>query len=186
MLFHQKKYLLLPYLGDHLSNFLTFDIPSVENFASKFTHHSSWTTNSMYHFIHWLDQQNAIWLHGTKKVLISFWLWNVVWLHSQTQMGFYLQFWLSGECIYVKAKMNNLKTPTNSEHRWSTATKELPLMSHMLKLFLNTLKTPKTPLAFPSYQWKHACLHWIFCKKDYQYGLPWSDNNHCPFNDQTW
>ena len=28
------------------------DIPPVKNFTSKFTHHSSWTTNSMYHLIH--------------------------------------------------------------------------------------------------------------------------------------
>ena len=44
----------------------------------------------------------------------------------------------------------------------------------------------KDPLAFPSYCQKHACLHWTFCKKDYQYGLPWDDNNHCPFHNQTW
>ena len=44
----------------------------------------------------------------------------------------------------------------------------------------------KDPLAFPSYWWKHACLHWTFCKKDYQYRLPQDDKNHCPFHDQTW
>ena len=44
----------------------------------------------------------------------------------------------------------------------------------------------KDPFTFPSYQQKYACLHWTFCKKDYQYGLPQDDNNHCPFYDQTW
>ena len=72
------------------------DIPPVKNLASKFTHHPSWTTNSMYRLIHWLGQQDAMRLHGTKKVPIPSWLWIVVWLHPQTQMGFYLQFWLSG------------------------------------------------------------------------------------------
>ena len=45
----------------------------------------------------------------------------------------------------IKAKRNNLKTPTSFEHGWSTVTKELPPMSHMPKLFLNILKTLKTP-----------------------------------------
>ena len=67
----------------------------VENFASKLIYYPSWATNSMYHLIYWLGRQNAIWLCGTKKVLIPSWLWNVVWLHSQTQMGLYFQFWLS-------------------------------------------------------------------------------------------
>ena len=44
--------------------------------------------------------------------------------------------------------MNNLKTPTNSEHKCSTATKELPPRSLTPKLFLNTLKTPKILLLF--------------------------------------
>ena len=31
---------------------IQIDIPPVENFASKFTHHPSWATDSMYHLIH--------------------------------------------------------------------------------------------------------------------------------------
>ena len=51
VLFHQKKFSLLHYHGDHLSDFLTFHSNwyfSVENSSSKFTHCPSWATNSMY------------------------------------------------------------------------------------------------------------------------------------------
>ena len=125
------------------SHFFWIDIPPVKKFSSKFTHHPSWATNSMYCLIHWLGQQNAIQLHRTKKVSIPSWLWIMVWLCPQTQMGLYLQFWLSRRQVCIKVKMNNLKTPTNSEHEWSIATKEHPLSSHVPKSFINTLLTPK-------------------------------------------
>ena len=47
-----------------------------------------------------------------------------------------------------KNKDKQPQDPTNFKHKWSIATKEHPPLSHMLKLFLNILKTPKTPLPF--------------------------------------
>ena len=70
--FHCSPILAITYLTS--LHPIWIDIPPAENFSSKFTHHPSWATNSMYHLIHWLGQQNAIWLHGTKKVLIPSWL----------------------------------------------------------------------------------------------------------------
>ena len=48
------------------------DISLVKNLSSKFTCYPSWATNSIYHLIYWSSQQNAIWFHETKRVLIPF------------------------------------------------------------------------------------------------------------------
>ena len=140
---------------------IQFDIPSVENFSSKFIHHSSWATNLMYCLIHWLSWQNAIWLHGTKKVLIPSWLWNVVWLCSQTQMGFYFQFQLFGGSMEDVYKSED-EQPQDPNQLWTwmiycyKGTSSYVTYAEIIsKHSLNT----KDPLAFPSFHWQYACLH---------------------------
>ena len=48
--FHHSPILVTTYPTS--SHPISIGISPVENFASKFTHHSSWTTNSMYCLIH--------------------------------------------------------------------------------------------------------------------------------------
>ena len=89
---------------------------------------------------------------------------------------------------YIKAKTNNLKTPTNSEHKWFTATKEHPLLSHMLKSFPNILRTPKIPLLSLPTTKNTPVFIGPFAKKITNMDFPemttttahfWTHTNHC-------
>ena len=152
-LFHQKKFSLLHYLGDHLSNFLTSHLnwyspcqklllkvhPSsiLGNKFNVLPHTLTWSTKC------YMTLQNQ---EGTDTFLTL----NCGMTPSSNSNGILLSILIIWR-THIKVKTNNLKTPTNSEHEWSTATKEHPPLSHILKLFLNTLKTPKTPsLSLPT------------------------------------
>ena len=133
---------------------IQINISPVKNFTSKFTHHPSWTTNSMYCLIHWLGRQDAMRLHGTKKVLIPSWLWIVVWLHPQTQMGFY---------DYPEETFKSEdEQPQDPNQLWTQMIYCYKGTSSHVTYAEIVSKHPqdtKDPLAFPSYHQKHACLH---------------------------
>ena len=141
--FHCSPILVTTYLTSLY--LIQIDIPPVKNFSSKFTHYPSWATNSMYHLIHTLTWSTKCYMtlwnqEGTDTFLTLDYGMTPFSNSNGTLLSISI---IQRTCI--KVKMNNLKIPTNSEHKWSTAIKEHFPLSHMPKSFLNILKILKTP-----------------------------------------